>query len=782
MLALRLLLFPAVLAAQLPAQSYEQRYTQLTELQPRLDRVATVRNLVLTRDVARFTFEEGALYQLSAVDKRTVGVVFSGRGTFVFEPPTAIERDRLVRFEGTPTLESRFTELVLLFADTTLVELERRLVFTDGPRTGGLNAVVRSSLNFLSDDNTKAFEPDLMAAFLNGDSSDLFYAHVERERGGPVMFMVNPNDVEEVTLGKRAPNWTFMLEPEVICRFPLRRARHSPTTGNRRGTAVISDYRIDVTLTPGAGADLDFAAAARITITGEAPVGPWVTFNLYPELQVDSAQWEDGSPAVVFRGPHEGRARILRNWPLWIRLPRRLQPGEKATLTLNYHGDLIDRFADFFLIKSSIAWYPVSLEGRSYATFDNTFHAPSHYRIASVGTLSDSSLTGRVLNTRWVAATPIRNASFAVGPLDDYRVQEEGVPPVTVMLSEQMHREIASNMLAQTRDDMDEGIRRDMPLLPQKRIKETVGQDLLQSLKFFRRVYGPPPAAQLIATEIPAFHGEAFPGLVNLSFGTFLYTDDLGRDEVFRAHEVAHQWWGIGVDFDTYHDQWLSEGLANFSGLWYLHAARRDNEKYFGLLRRSRGELLRRRDEPSPISLGYRTRSSKDPLAYQILVYDKGAWVMHMLRILMLELSTAKDDRFTAMMQEFYQTYRGKRASTLDFQRMVEQHRGTNMDWFFNQWVDGWRMPTYRVAYKTERAENNQYRVTLRVEQTDVPDDFQMPVPVTVELKDKRQGRFRVNIKGPRTEVALPLLPAEPKTVKFNDLEGVLADVKVVAW
>jgi len=57
-----------------------------------------------------------------------------------------------------------------------------------------------------------------------------------------------------------------------------------------------------------------------------------------------------------------------------------------------------------------------------------------------------------------------------------------------------------------------------------------------------------------------------------------------------------------------------------------------------------------------------------------------------------------------------------------------------------------------------------------------------MPVLVTIELKDKRQGRYRVNVRGPRTEVTLPPLPAEPRTVKFNDLESVLADVKMVDW
>ena len=79
---------------------------------------------------------------------------------------------------------------------------------------------------------------------------------------------------------------------------------------------------------------------------------------------------------------------------LWVRLDRRLHPGETRHLLLWYDGDLIDRYGDFFFVKSSIAWYPLSLEGRSYATFDITYHTPSHYRIASVGDRTDSTVAG----------------------------------------------------------------------------------------------------------------------------------------------------------------------------------------------------------------------------------------------------------------------------------------------------------------------------------------------------------------------------------------------------
>jgi len=757
-----LLVLPTALVAQSPSTSYEQTYRELMNLVAREDRAAQVTNLVLTRDAARFSLTNGVLYLLRPVNGRTVGAVWKGAGAFTFVPRTQIERDRLARFEHTPTLDVAITGLVLFFSDRTAAELESKLRFSQGE--GGLGNRVRDALNYLGDEDSKTIDPDLMGQILNADSSGFFYAHIERDQGGPLMFAINPFEVEGVTLAKRAPRTAWTREPEVLCQFPPRQTPLFGIAGDRRRTATINDYKIDVTLATQGGAGIAFSAAANVTITSDSGVGPWVAFTLFPKLVIDSARWAGAGPATVFRGKEAGL--------LWIMLDKRLAPGETRTLILGYHGALIDRYGDFFYILDEIGWYPRSLAGRSKATFDLTFHAPSHYLLASVGNRISASVEGRVSTTHWVTPEPIRNAAFNLGLFDDYRIEQPGVPPVTVMINEDAHAAMGKMFLQEGATE----------LLPQRHMKETVGNDLVQSLKFFRHVYGPPPVEEFYATETPYPIGLAFPGLVHLSWTTFQLTDQKGQDEVFRAHEVAHQWWGISVDFATYHDQWLSEAFAEFSGLWYLHTARRDNDSYLGLLRRYRREILERREEPSPIWLGYRASSSKDPAAYGRLIYQKGAWVLHMLRIMMLDLGTAKEDKFTQMLEDFYATYRGGHASTEDFQQVVESHRGAPMDWFFNQWVYGTGIPTYRVAYKTEPAEGGQYRVRLRIEQQNVPPDFQMPVPVSVELADKRWGRYRVNVRGPLTEVALPLVPSQPKSVKFNDLEAVLADVKMVDW
>jgi hypothetical protein len=89
--------------------TYESRYAEVMGLAGDPSRVGEVKNLVLTRDVARFTLASGKIYLLTAVGGRTVAAVFRGQGVFSFSPPTTIEQDRLVRFEKTKSLEAPFT-------------------------------------------------------------------------------------------------------------------------------------------------------------------------------------------------------------------------------------------------------------------------------------------------------------------------------------------------------------------------------------------------------------------------------------------------------------------------------------------------------------------------------------------------------------------------------------------------------------------------------------------------------------------------------------------------
>ena len=141
-----------------------------------------------------------------------------------------------------------------------------------------------------------------------------------------------------------------------------------------------------------------------------------------------------------------------------------------------------------------------------------------------------------------------------------------------------------------------------------------------------------------------------------------------------------------------------------------------------------------------------------------------------------------QEDRFKGTMRDYYESFRGKPATTDDFRQIVERHTGGPMDWFFDEWIKGTAIPTYHVAWTSPPAGNGQFTARLRVTQEHVPADFRMPVLVSADLGENRTAHFRVDVHGGQTEYVSPRLPAEPKGLKFNDLNAVLADVKMERW
>ena len=752
-----------------PATSYDERYLELTRIKP-ADQVAEVKGLVLRRDVAQLELDSGRVVLLTPVGGRTVAVAFTGNGTFRFTPPAGIERERLKLFRKTERLEEPFSWAVILFSDSTLEELKAHATFSSGDVGSESADAAKTAVRlwtvagdfFKPDKDAHFVPPDLMATLLNGDRSGFFTASLGRDGADPWQMTINPADAEAVSLTLKSKSGGPDRAQETVVRFPRQGDASAAASSERTPAVSVKQYTMEVWLPQTATGDIRLSAATTLGLSADAAAGPWLPFTLSPKLEVDSAMWEDGAPATVFKGH--------LNPYLWVRATDRLARGTTPTLRLYYHGNVVDRWGGELFTMPSVAfadWYPLPLDGRNLATFNYTLHSPEGFLVSAVGERVDSSpYPGHLITTRWRTTDPIRNATFNLGIFDNYRLQGDSLPPLELHWSDKITR-----LLAQA----------GYPAI--RNAKEEIGADIQSAMKFYSNVYGEPPVKHLYAGEVPYAEGLAFPGMVDLSLLTATQAGYKGFDRIFRAHETAHQWWGIAVDFATYHDQWLSEGFSDFSGLWYLQTRTGRNDLYFGTLDRWRDDILQRRDKAAPISLGYRMDSSLEESSnYNVIVYNKGAWVLHMLRILMLDMQSMSEERFKATMRDFYGQYRGHRASTRDFQAVVEQHVGQPMDWFFRQWVDGWQIPTYKVATHTESAEGGKYRVKLRVVQENVPDSFVMYVPVTLDLGNDRVARIRVKVQGPKTEMDLPLMPAQPKSIKFNDLDGVLAEVDNVGW
>lgn len=768
--AIVLALLPRVLHAQAlsqgpgtPADSYLARYRELDGAPPTSDGVADVRHLVLERDAGRLTLQSGKLYLLAPVGGRTVGAVFRGDGRFTFAPPLSAERAELRRFADTTALDDAFTEAVLLFADSTPAQL-RGLSFVPGEIPGAVADHFHDLVASLKGDHEGAIDADIMAPLLNGEASGLFLARIERAHGDAVLFEFNPALAEAVRLlrpvGKARWGTRWAVVAQFAPRMPL---PGSQTAWTYRDRLLVPDYRIDARLTEEFAGGLGLTASATMTLAAREAVGPWLVFGLMRRLDADSARWGTGEAAVLFKADEEG--------DLWVRAPRRLEAADSVTLTVWYHGGAIDRYGNFFFVPPGASWYPVNGQGANRATFDLTYHAPSRFPLASIGEKVDSSVAGRETTTHWLVRGPTRYARFNLGLFDNVRVQQEGAPPLDVLISDDAHALFRQ-----------QAQRAGYFVLEQRHMRENVATDVSNALRTFTTMFGACPFEHFYVTEIPYAEGVSFPGMIDLAFSTFSNTSLDGFDEFFRAHEVSHQWWGNGVLPASYRDAWLSEGLAEYSGLLYLQAARRRNDDYYRFLDQYRTDILEARDHAGSVAIGYRNATPDTPSGYDVLVYEKGAWIVHMLRAMMLDFNTMRADRFTETLRDWYQTFHGQAASTVDFQAVVERHIGMPMGWFFDQWVQGTAIPTYHVAWTTEPAEEGRFRVRFRVGQEHVAPDFRAYVPVAVDLGGNRTAHFRIQVQGAQGEYRSPLLPAEPRGLVFNALHGVLANVEMERW
>lgn len=730
--------------------SYEGVFGALREMAPRGDRVATVQNLVLRRDVAEFRLEEGELYLLTPVHGHTVGAVFVGDASVSLAPPLAIERAHLQRVLGDSVLDVPISAVVFVFADSTLAELERRNTFSGRSVDREASRQVEDALDYLIDG--RDVDGTLMSALLNEDANGFFYAYFKPRRGEQLILRMDPYQVEDVMLLRRGKLEGQKLQ--TICQFQRsEEVSDDPSTVARGGAPLgLGAYEIEATIEK----DLDFFAEAMVRVTARQDGVRWAPFLLYDELDVDSIVEEPGAKMTFFRGKNSSQ--------LWLRFDPALENGETRAVRVAYHGDLIERggqWQDWAFIKSTALWFP--RYGAQAVDMDMTFHTPRKLRFASVGRRVESSEDDDVRTTRWVTERPTRHASFNIGEFEEFEITDPRIPSVTVHWNAEAHSRLRDYVWTELSD-------------PQ----EQVGGDMANSLAFFANEFGAPLFDHYYATEIPYLHGQAFPGLIHLSWLTFQSTDESGSNEIFRAHEMAHQWWGIGVEPASYRDVWLSEGFAQFAGLWYMQLILEDNERYFKQLRQWRETIQDERDKAPPIGLGSRV-AEIDPEYYDLVVYRKGAWVLHMLRNMMLDFHTMDEGPFEAMLQDFYQTYRGRSASTADFQQVVERYVGLPMGWFFDQWVRGTAIPKYTFSWRAEPMADGQSLLRLRVRQEGVPEEFVMPVPLIIEFPGGGWTIVRQYVRGSLSEAELAV-PMEPESVELNPLESVLAEVKTEGW
>jgi hypothetical protein len=490
-------------------------------------------------------------------------------------------------------------------------------------------------------------------------------------------------------------------------------------------------------------------------------------------------------------------------------------------LRLSYQGrDVLHDTGDgSYAVEARQSWYPNLGTFRDTATFDLTYRVPKGKQVVSVGERVSDRSEGATQVSVWKAARPIRVAGFNYGKFrrldsDDkdsgMKIEvftNPGTPDIVNEINLAMRGGIGSggpgNVAAENRWGNQAGLQ--SLNLDTEAFAQGAMADGLNSARMFTAFFGPIAEKHVAITQQAQwFFGQSWPSLVFLPYLAVLdgtQRRELGMGgkgstdfvDLVGPHELAHQWWGHYVGWDSYRDAWLSEGFAEFSASLLMQRTL-GAQRYADYWERSRKVILEKfpgsvvsNADAGPISLGYRLATRQSPYAYSTLVYRKGAYVLQMLRMLMWDpRARPADGPFIAMMQDFVKRFADKSPSTWDFQSVVERHmtpmldqaKNGKMDWFFRQWVDGTEIPRYTVKVDITSAADGQYKLSGSASQEGVSKDFLGFLPLYLEYdKGEVQRLAVVSLTGSQSipiETTLKLAK-KPKRVVGNAMHDVLS-------
>ena len=767
-------------------------------LKPELDSSAVYAIDTLTIEHRDFALhmDSGTLYLLkpAIVDSQSLvyGAFYVGSATFRFSPPLQMERDQIRRFLKSDTL-NRLCDAALLLFNRSIYD---RIVA--GRQTIASPPNKKTGLKFKSyfDDLTIREDYEVpFAAFKNliaPRSKPFLAALISADATGDLVYTYDPYQREEVSLYKKYREMLVDVALEKLCQYSVYAdSTFERLNGIDKDEVRILHYDLDGSINGGGR----YTGSAKTHLLGEISGTRLLSMGLHEELWLDSVFDQSGSRVPFVRWTKERHKGV----PVYLFLNTPIAKGDTATLTFYYHGDIAESKMGVFLVTAGSSWFPY-YSWRDNATFSMTFNTPPQYAFVATGTMVDSQQIDGQMRTKWRLDTPTAFATFNLGTLTRYPFEIRTSDSLFIYFNEHHHQLMAQqNVYQRTSLEQDEDTVdavadfREETVDPSRfaeglgvagaHMEQQVAGDIRASLNLYRDLFGPVPDNRLVATDLTQLVSRSHPQFLTLSYATFFKSDQFGTEQLHRSHVAAYQWWGEGVRSESYHDAWLSVGFAEYSSLLYLQRAA-GNDRLLYWLDRYRDNIaslnkfiFKTRQQAGPIILGYRTSTTQSPNDYDLIIYEKGAYVLHMLRGLMLDLNTYSDSAFYAMLRDYFEIFYGRFANTRDFKAVVEKHVGGDMTWFFDQWVYGNAVPEYAFSYKVTPDSVGRYVAHCTVDQTGVPPEFKMPVPIEIKFRAGGSAWIRQWIDKAHCEFDIPI-EGEPSELVFNPMHFVLCNFK----
>ncbi len=476
-------------------------------------------------------------------------------------------------------------------------------------------------------------------------------------------------------------------------------------------------------------------------IRGDATVILKSTSDGVKEVFLDLASPAEGKgmavSAVTSAGQpvqftHQGdRLRISLAAPskAWQEIAFRIQyrgvPADGLRLIANIHGERT-AFSENWPNRAR-EWLPMIDHPYDKATGEFIVTVPAEYQVVANGLLVEEiDVPNGQRITHWKQSLPIASWLYALG-VAHFAVHHVGVV---------------------------KGVPLQSWVFPQDREKgygvfEVTAR---QAIEFFTERIAPFPYEKLANVQAAGLGG-------GTEHATAIFYGEkgvsAGRAPV--VHEIAHQWWGNAVTERDWDDVWLSEGFATyFTHLFTLHHEGRD--AFVAGLKRDIDTVLQAEQKMPDTPVIHRNLSDMRRVLNRF-VYQKGGWVLHMLRRLI------GDDAFWRGIRAYYRRYENQNASTDEFRHMMEQASGNDLAWFFRQWLNRSGVPRLEGTWRYDAARK---QVEVSLAQTQSGDPFRLPIEVGLTTNPQAAPRLeRVELTSRQGAFTFPA-DVEPSAVVID--------------
>ena len=776
-------------------------YRELRSVGLDAGRVYRVRDVNIDRQSMHLTFTDGTIAFTKSVDGRITGAFFEGDGEVLVSPTTRVERASLAVFSNAAILEEKFVTAYLRFNDETWK------AFPADPRTEAEAQEFVTRWNGVSQTLAESDAFRLLQTWVDAPRPD---DRVLRARLGTTHFgtldLSYDAQWREPILVAQVAHVEAGAFYDIWTQFG---AADNAQPSERR--EEISHYKINAHIEP----PHDLAAETELTLTARRGGERLLSFELSRYLKLNSVSTIDGPQATPLdflqNEAIEGSQLSRRgNDVVFVLLPKQLAAGASIRLKFIYAGPVMSEAGGGLMyVGARGTWYPN--HGPEMADFEMEFRAPPEWVLLATGKRMSAENKDGEQVSRWVSEHQIPLAGFNLGRYDKASAKADNVT-VNAYATRSVENNFITNRQSQPPPIVNPGFARPgqrtptmadaMPSFPPDPAMHAraVAEVSARAIDWLAPRLGDFPFSSLNLTQMPGAISQGWPGLVFLSSYVFMADEERTRRELSRenltlyakvmpVHETIHQWWGDEVNWRTYHDQWIVEGLSNYLALMTLErespAAMRE------MLDHYRSELLAKTHEDAvtseagPVTLGTRLTSSKFPGAYEAIVYGRGTWIFHMLREMLRDGAPAgrgvrgkdshdSDELFFKALRSLLEQNRYKAIDNAELQKAFEdvlppsaQYEGRkSLDWFFDEWVNATAIPHFELQDVKIGLHAGKTVATGKIVESDAPKTLVTSIPIYAVgatgsrpaarvFADEEQTSFRITVPAGTRKLSL---------------------------